>query len=179
MNTGPSKRTILLRLFVPLGILAVLMGCIVKWPVQTIAWLLFLSFMYAGLWYINPMIMKVIGVSVIPTGENMDWSEGILQHKYVNASDDIAAYKADQCGRQAVSVEWAYRNLVDCTLYVFRTANHELGLEPWLTIDAGVDRNLIGNEYILCYGSVGEKIVPPNFRIFASKKDVMSAVGAD
>jgi hypothetical protein len=105
-------------------------------------------------------------------------SQGILPHKYVSASDDIAAYAADQCGRQAVTVEWAYEHLVDETLYVYMPDSMT---DPWLTIDAGVDRNFktdtgrLSDKFILCYGSAGEMSVAQGFRVFASKKAVEKA----
>jgi hypothetical protein len=90
----------------------------------------------------------------------------VLEHKYVDASDDIAAYQADHCGRQAVTAEWAWDNLVDQTLYVYR----ESDFDPWLIIDGGMDKltNQQG-EYILCYGRTGELKVDRNFRVFANK----------
>jgi hypothetical protein len=94
---------------------------------------------------------------------------GILPHKYVNASDDPGAYAADQCGRQAVTIEWAFAHLMDETLYVYR---NDSMTDPWLTIDGGVDQNLMTGKYILCYGRTGELPVPKGSRVFASKKAV-------
>lgn len=99
---------------------------------------------------------------------------GILPHQYVDASDDIAAYRADQCGRQAVTAQFAWDNLCDETLYVYLTddAHGEGGFDPWLTIDGGMDKLTDQEVYILCYGRTGEMKVDQKFRVFASAKAV-------
>ena len=105
--------------------------------------------------------------------------DGIIQHQYVDASDDPGAYAADQCGRQAVTAAWAYEHLVDETLYVYLTddAHGEGGLDPWLTIDGGMDKLTDQETYVLCYGRTGEMKVDPKFRVFASSKAVVRAIG--
>lgn len=102
--------------------------------------------------------------------------KGILEHKYVDASDDVAAYSADQCKRQAVTAEWAFEHLCDETLYVYREQGY--GIDPWLTIDGGMDKLTKTEVYILCFGSTGELAVEPSFRVFASKRVVEAAAGA-
>lgn len=94
---------------------------------------------------------------------------GILPHKYVNASDDLAAYMADRCKRQAVTAEFAYDNLVDEIVYVFNEEAVGLGLDPWVTIDGGIDRNTNNFKFILCSGRTGEKEVDGDFRVFVSR----------
>ena len=98
--------------------------------------------------------------------------DGILAHKYVDASDDLAAYKADQCGRQAVTAKFAWDNLCDETLYVYLTddAHGENGFDPWVTIDGGMDKRTDCEVCILCHGRTGEMLVDPNFRVFVSVK---------
>lgn len=100
--------------------------------------------------------------------------EGVLLHNYVNASDDIGAYQADQCNRQAVTAEWAFEHLVDETLYVYRTddAHGESGFDPWLTIDGGMDKLKDNGMFVLIFGRTGELVVDPKFRVFASKSKV-------
>lgn len=96
--------------------------------------------------------------------------KGILEHKYVDASDDPAVYSADQCKRQAVTVEWAYEHLCDVTLYVWTGAE----TDPWLTIE-GVDKLIKGSyegDYILEHGRIGEMTVDGSFRVFASRSTV-------
>lgn len=95
-----------------------------------------------------------------------DDQDGILRHSYVNASDDLAAYQADRCGRQAVTAQYAWDNLVDETLYVYIEGTPD----PWLTIDAGLDKNLRSGKIVLCYGRTGEMEVDPGFRVFVSKR---------
>jgi hypothetical protein len=75
----------------------------------------------------------------------------------------------DQCGRQAVTAEFAYEHLCDEALYVFMQGGYEVGMEPWLTIE-GMDKVPSTREYILEYGRTGEKVVSPSFRVFVAKK---------
>ena len=72
---------------------------------------------------------------------NREYPAGVIEHKYVDASDDIGAYQADQCNRQAVTAQWAWDNLCDETLYVYLTddAHGEnvliVGLRTFLSLD--------------------------------------------
>jgi hypothetical protein len=95
---------------------------------------------------------------------------GVLEHKYVDASDDLAAYSADQCDRQAVTAQWAWDNLCDETFYLFNTERIET--EPWVTIDAGMDQLTSNGHFVLCFGRTGEIVVAPEYRVFASKSTV-------
>lgn len=90
--------------------------------------------------------------------------DGILVHTYINASDDIAAWKADQCGRQAVTAQFAWEHLWDQTLYVYV----ETAPDPWVTI-TGIDK-LRDGRIVLEYGRTGEIIVKEDCRVFVSKK---------
>jgi hypothetical protein len=100
--------------------------------------------------------------------------DGILKHDYVNASDDIAAYCADQCGRQAVTTEFAFAKMdADETFYLFSYDAYDAGHDPWVTIDGGIDRlTKDPNKYVLCYGRTGEFEVQNDTRIFADKRAV-------
>ena len=100
---------------------------------------------------------------------------GVLTHKYVNASDDVAAYRADQCGRQAVTAQFAWDNLCDETLYVY--IDRTDGTDPWVTIDGGMDKLDANDCFVLCFGRTGEIIVGPQSRVFASKRTVQKIVG--
>jgi hypothetical protein len=105
---------------------------------------------------------------------------GILSHEYVNASDDPALYAADQCNRQAVTVEWAYDHLVDENVYIYRSEYADLGLDPWISVDGGIQFVWGSNagKYVLCHGRTGELIpfVDGQFRVFASKNSVARAL---
>jgi hypothetical protein len=102
---------------------------------------------------------------------------GILPHKYINASDDIAAYMADQCGRQAVTAEFAYEHLCDVTLYVFQEEMGAQGFDPWVTVE-GMDKGTKTQEYFLDYGRTGVLKVAPDFRVFVSKKMLAKIIPA-
>jgi len=106
---------------------------------------------------------------------------GILPHQYVDATDDIAAYLADECGRQAITTEFAFTKLdADETVYLFSVENYESGLDPWVTIDGGIDRRTDDpSKFILCHGRTGEFCVANDTRIFASSKAVLKAVEAN
>ncbi len=113
---------------------------------------------------------QVVAVSV--TAES-----GVLRHSYVNASDDIAAYCADQCGRQAVTVEFAFEKMdADETFYLFSYDNNDAGLDPWITIDGGIDPTGVPKKYVLCHGRTGEFEVQNDTRIFADRKAVDKAL---
>lgn len=101
---------------------------------------------------------------------------GVLPHQYVDATDDIAAYLADECGRQAITTEFAFTKLdADETVYLFSFSNYEAGLDPWVTIDGGIDRRIDEpNKFILCYGRTGEFCAAGDTRIFASSRAVLA-----
>jgi len=53
-------------------------------------------------------------------------------HEYLNASDNLAQYEADQIGRQEVTVGWYFDHM--CDEAVFRWTSDEeaeMGLDPW------------------------------------------------
>src|SRR5271166_3851047 len=106
---------------------------------------------------------------------------GILPHQYVDATDDIAAYLADECGRQGITTEFAFSKMdADEPFYLFSYSNYEAGLDPWVTIDGGIDRRTDDpSKFILCHGRTGEFCVANDTRIFASSKAVLKAVEAN
>jgi hypothetical protein len=56
----------------------------------------------------------------------------MVPHDYLNASDNIAQYHADQIGRQEVTVDWYLDNMIDAC--VFRWTSDDdaaMGLDPW------------------------------------------------
>jgi hypothetical protein len=102
---------------------------------------------------------------------------GIFAHQYVDATDDIAAYLADECGRHGIETKFAFEKMdADETFYLFSNANYDAGLDPWITIDGGIDRlTAEPNKFILCHGRTGEFCVAHDTRIFASNKAVLKA----
>lgn len=102
--------------------------------------------------------------------------DGILAHDYFDARDDIAAYYADECKRQAVSVAFAMEHLVDMTLWIFREDRIET--DPWQEI-VGIDKLIRGDDsgkYVLMTGRTGERMVEPAFRVFAQLRDLERVV---
>jgi hypothetical protein len=95
----------------------------------------------------------------------------MIPHCYIDASDDPAAYAADQANRQAVTIAYAYEHLCDETVWVFNAEAEEMGLEPWRMV-SGVDRRTDGSAYIVQWGSTAEKEVPADFRVYAQRRDL-------
>jgi hypothetical protein len=92
----------------------------------------------------------------------------MIPHTYKFASQDPAAWDADQCDRQAVTVEWAYEHLCDEPLWHYRQESADCGFDPWRLID-GIDKFTSGNEYELCGAADWFKRVGPKFRVFAQR----------
>jgi hypothetical protein len=104
---------------------------------------------------------------------------GIFAHAYVDATDDIAAYLADECGRHGIETQFAFEKMdADETFYLFSHENYDSGLDPWITIE-GIDRSTTDkNQFFLDYGRTGQFCVAHDTRIFASSKAVLAAVEA-
>jgi len=66
----------------------------------------------------------------------------LIKHKYVHASDDIAQYTADDCGRQEVTREGAEHAVcvIGEDIYAWSQSNYDMGLDPWFMIDHPDDR---------------------------------------
>jgi hypothetical protein len=103
---------------------------------------------------------------------------GIYAHAYVDASDDIAAYLADECGRHGIETQFAFEKMdADETFYLFSNDNYDAGLDPWITIE-GIDKSTTDNKFFLDYGRTGQFCVAHDTRIFASNKAVLAACEA-
>lgn len=63
---------------------------------------------------------------------------GIIQHNYVDASDDLAQWMADQYGRQEVTPEWFWKHGIELDLPFFfwvreRSEDRfDFGMDPWI-----------------------------------------------
>lgn len=90
------------------------------------------------------------------------------------------AYATEKTNRVGVTAQFAWDNLCDVTLYVYRDDE----TESWLTIDGGMDRiikqkDLHAGEMILCYGKTGEMHVSPRFIVYANLDAVSKAINHD
>ncbi len=104
---------------------------------------------------------------------------GILLHKYINASDDPAAYDAEQAKRQGVTVAFAYEHLCDEALWIHNSKVFE-GCDPWIeitSIDKLIKPDDNGNEYILQFGRTGELKVSSLYRVFAQRSKLEIFMG--
>lgn len=89
----------------------------------------------------------------------------------MDASADIAAYKAQQCGRTAVPVQRLLEDMCDAPAWLFSEQRHADGLDPWtqiLGVDCRTDGAVFwcdvpGNRYVT---------MRPDDRVFVQTKDV-------
>lgn len=92
----------------------------------------------------------------------------MIRYDYMNASDNIPQWLAEQCNRQAVTIEYYYNNLVDCPAWTFNNAWHSQGLDPWLCIE-GVDKDVKCPAYHIDYGTASTRKVAADHIIFVQK----------
>lgn len=88
---------------------------------------------------------------------------------------------AVRANRTAVTAKFAYDNLCDVTLWVYRAELAAQGMDPWLECD-GMDKYISGphaGKLVLCYGRTGELYVDHTFMVYASTKAVVRALGQD
>ena len=95
----------------------------------------------------------------------------MVPHTYRDASEDPAAYEADQIDRQGVTVAFAYEHLVDEPMYLWNVRAWESGMDPWISV-SGLDREVGDGKFIVEYGSTGEKVVEGPFRVFAQRSSL-------
>ena len=98
--------------------------------------------------------------------------DGIIEHTYVKASDDVSAWDADQCNRQAVTVAFAYEFLCDEPLWRHSQVAAEYGMDPWSLIDS-VDKPNDGR-YEVWFTGTKSKVVEADFRLFAQRDTLRS-----
>lgn len=98
---------------------------------------------------------------------------GIIQHSYKNASDDLGQHEADACNRQAVTAEWA-RQHPDVHCWLFRKGNVEFGMDPWRLIDS-IDTDVDHGTIILWLENGSEISVDSEFVVYAQCRDMAIA----
>lgn len=62
----------------------------------------------------------------------------MIPHRYINASDDLAQYEADQIGRQEVTLDWFIENGIENDIALWAWVSDEaakFGLDPWRLIE--------------------------------------------
>ena len=107
----------------------------------------------------------------------------MLKHEYFDASDDIAAHLADECGRQAVTVQWFCDNLdPDTPAWSFYKRGYEQGTEKWFPVELMELSETGLKEEGKPSGSrwfyldwMAERPRPANTRIFVQKTDLIKA----
>lgn len=103
----------------------------------------------------------------------------LVRHTYFNATDNLAQYEADRCGRQAITIAdyFADDRLCDLAVWTFNVKNHELGLEPWRDVGSAalLDRWVPGKApdpakpYL-----IGDRSVGPDHVLFVQKRDLIA-----
>jgi hypothetical protein len=96
----------------------------------------------------------------------------IIEHDYLNASENVAQYMADECGRQCVTIDYFIEHMVDCYGWTFSKENHEYSMDPWKMFD-GVDQATEGQSRYITFVSGSEKVVGPNYAVFVQRKDMI------
>ena len=91
-----------------------------------------------------------------------------VEHEYVNASDNIAQYEADRCGRQQITIKQYWENYIDTPVWRFDVVAHEMGLECWHQVGDSIDQSTL-NKNLYYLGSVK---VSGDFPLFVQKKDL-------
>jgi hypothetical protein len=87
----------------------------------------------------------------------------MIEHRYLNASDNLAQYHADHyCGmpgRQEVTVDWYLDNMIDSPFFRWTDDEDlEMGLDPWrFHMDLPIDP---------------EDAKERGWRIFVQRKDI-------
>lgn len=97
---------------------------------------------------------------------------GIIAHDYFNASDDPGAFEADEIGRQAVTVAYAWEHMCDCPMWRWSAEGASYGMEEWFSV--GLDRSARDpNVYFLENSSgTSSKEVPADHRIYVQRRDM-------
>lgn len=56
----------------------------------------------------------------------------MIEHRYSNATDNLAQYEADKIGRQEVGADWYLEHMCDAPLFAWTSDEDlKLGLDPW------------------------------------------------
>lgn len=94
-----------------------------------------------------------------------------VEHDYVNATDNIAQYQADQYNRQQVTVEqymeWYAER--DVPVWSFSPTLFEFSLDPWKLVNDGIDQSTTDNNVYF----LGEVEVDKDYPLFIQKMSVM------
>jgi len=99
-------------------------------------------------------------------------TDRIVEHDYVNASDNIAQYEADQCNRQQVTIEqyseyWAQ---YDIPVWKFNRLTSDMGLDPWFQVNDRLDKSMVDDNVYF----VGNDEVNGDFPLFIQKRDMLA-----
>ncbi len=93
----------------------------------------------------------------------------MLCHCYVNASDDLGAWVADHCGRQAVTLDWYARHMdPDSPAWIFDKEADEFNLDCWRPVEP---EQLTDNQGFFLNPN-SPLPVPGSHRVFVQRKDL-------
>jgi hypothetical protein len=108
-----------------------------------------------GLRNASDVLVKVMNYFIIKKSK-----EGIIQHKYKNASENAAQYEADQIDRQEVSISWYLENMSNYPFFRWIPNHIEYGLDPW--------------QFYMDFPISQEQAELQSWRIFVQKKDLFA-----
>lgn len=95
---------------------------------------------------------------------------GVINHAFIDASEQPGQFAAEECNRQAVTVRWLFEH-PDAQGYIYSKDNDDLGLDPWRMID-GTDKSTRDERYFLDFGRASTRAVASDFVVYVSRKDV-------
>ena len=98
--------------------------------------------------------------------------EQIVEHDYVNASDNIAQYEADQCNRQQVTIEqyMEYWAQYDIPVWRFNKLTNDMGLDPWWQANDQIDQSTSDDNIYF----VKDQEVNGDYPLFIQKRDMLA-----
>jgi hypothetical protein len=94
----------------------------------------------------------------------------MIQHRYCLASDEPDMWEADQCDRQAVTAEFAWKHLCDQPLYLFNKTASDMGMDAWVIVE-GIDK-LKSGQFIAETGSLARRKLNPTDRLYAQRSSL-------
>ena len=101
----------------------------------------------------------------------------MIPHTSVDASEDPAAYAADQCNRQAATAAWIAETWpTDVTAWRFDAQAHQLGLDPWHQVSVAPDDPAQGRYTLIDEASGRETPIDGDTRLFVQLRDLPNDV---
>ncbi|MBK1669103.1 hypothetical protein CKO28_13775 [Rhodovibrio sodomensis] len=97
----------------------------------------------------------------------------MFEMRFVSASDDVAAYQAVLCNRQAATAAWTAANWpADAAAWLFSREAYEMGLDPWRQVSIDVTTDDTGD--VVLYDDTRDRDwrAPGDTRVFVQLRDL-------